>query len=342
MTNARWKRYGRWAAIPLATWLVAELAVGAFFRRESRWYERAIADLETGPPAKTLFLGSSRVNAAIDETAAQTETGSRALNLGMGYSTTTTHYLGLRSLLDKRANQLKGATLFIEAPGGWPDARTWRDPWADATPGGVFPYIRTGDLPAVWQTTDSFENKVQITIRTALGFSNILTRKDKVQQYALKANDEILAPRLAGQGANPAKLTGDGGIRVDPEALTEVRRIAEATVTEEMREPVPLVDWNRTVLADLVRMVKAHDGRVVFFYPPMAPTMARPYDRPESLAAAAKFVGVAQTWGSPVVHAPFASTDADYPDLWHLRRDRAAEFTRLLLQTLAKSETVEK
>lgn len=331
----------QWVVIPLMIWLVAEVVVGKLFAHNTRWYEAASSELSSGPAAQALFVGSSRVAAAVDASAAD-QAGCEFLNhpfhtinVGIGDSNIATHYLGMRDLLDKHPDKLRDVTIFVEAAGGLPDDRSWKDPWQESSIGMFLPYLRLSDFSSVWGSQDSFENKTQVTLRYALKWSNILRRKDKFQQYTFMLNDVKIAPRLAphAEGA-AADMSSEGGIRTDAEAIREVRKKAESFYDRTVANPpAPVDDWDHRVVGDFVRMVHAHGGHVVFFRTPLSSVFKRYFQIPSIQHSAETFDAQAKRWGCPILTVDLPTTDADFPDLWHMRRSLAEEYTRRLMRT---------
>jgi hypothetical protein len=122
------------AVFVLLALVVAELSLRATVGRKTAWYTAA-AQIAKVAPVDYIFVGSSRVAASIDEKYFEQAISQRsgrnvkALNMGMGYCSLANHYFGLRMLLRLNPRNLRGVTVFIEAPLGLPFSETWRDRW---------------------------------------------------------------------------------------------------------------------------------------------------------------------------------------------------------------------
>src|SRR5689334_20241347 len=92
---------------------VANYVVGKFGAKRDVWYPAAIRT-EAWKNASYIMVGSSRIAAAVVPDAS-------IVNFGQGFSTTGEHLLGLRRILDRDKNALRGKVVCIEAPAGLPE-----------------------------------------------------------------------------------------------------------------------------------------------------------------------------------------------------------------------------
>jgi hypothetical protein len=82
---------------------------------------------------------------------------------------------------------------------------------------------------------------------------------------------------------------------------------------------------------DMVRLLRDADGDVVFFVPPESETFQRGYRSAAHRANAARFAEHVRASNTCLLEPSFEYSDADLPDLWHLRLERTAEFTEALV-----------
>jgi hypothetical protein len=70
----------------------------------------------------------------------------------------------------------------------------------------------------------------------------------------------------------------------------------------------------------------------VFYQVPVHEIFAEGYLTPMRQADTAAFAEQARRWDACVVRPAFPTTDADFPDIWHLHADRAPAFSAALAQ----------
>lgn len=336
-----------WRAAAVALVLVAlvEAGVRATVDRVPRWYGAASA-LAARQRVDVLFIGSSRVQAAVRPAsfAARLAAGRAAmplaLNMGLGYATSFEHYLGIRNLLAEHPRHLRGVVVFMEAPGGVPWPTRAHEPWAaPEQPWMLVDLLRVGDLPALLRAPGlDVATRIHLGVRFALRDLALMNRRERVRVQVL----EHWLPRVAalkrpdlGRGpALGADLQGPGlvSFRVDAAGVQAARaqglRFAQALTTSQ----APLGGFEGTVEERLVRLVAAAGGQVVFFEPPQSTPFQRVYETPVRRADVAAFAQQARAWGTPVLRPAFVYDDADLPDLWHLRPERADAFSRALAE----------
>jgi hypothetical protein len=327
----------RWISallLPLCVLALAEAGARGWSAREKRWYDRAAVQLSRGPVG-ALFIGSSRVAAAIDENAWNAAASETAINLGQGFSTYQEHYFGLRDLIAQYPERFRGAAIFIEAPRGMPDPSTWQDPWVHPeSPRMLVPVLRVGDLPGVWSAPLTFETKSRITFGFVLRPSALFTQKDRLGSGFLLLGEDFFARKLAGVKPAPGNgdLTGAGGIRTDPESVKRARITAVRMANEDIQSQRPVAAWDRTVMHDIVRLAQQAGARPIFFEMPVCSVQSSVFDTAIRRRDRQTFFESAKRWGTPIVRTTIVLTDEDFPDLWHLRKSRAAAFTQALAE----------
>lgn len=339
--------WAQWLLLPLALLAVAEGCARRSVDHVPRWYGAAEALAAQGP-ISALFIGSSRVEAAVaplefeDEAARLGGLRGRALNLGRGYSTDAMHWFGVRNLLLEHPHNLRGVAVFVEVPGGLPFTSSWRtSPWARAEqPWMLAEVLRRRDLAGVWRSSGlDFETRLHLLARFTLRPLSLLRRRERVRETALEAAAALsqgrrprwpVAPPLGADLAGP----GVGSIRTDNEAVQAARRLAQEFARQmrgwEGRPQAPMRGFQHTVLASLVALVNAHGGQVVFFVPPQGEVFLATYRTPLRSEDRRLFAEQARAWNALLLDPEFPYDDSDLPDLWHLRPERAPEFSRAL------------
>jgi len=311
---------------------------GAKRIRQDIWFSR-IAGQGMGHTADALFIGSSRVSAAV-----RSEVFDKALsellrhpiqsaNLGMGGSTMTEWVLGLRRLQELNPDAIRGSVVFIEAPVGVPEYRTWKDSWlVESAPELLTRYLEPDDLGGFLRSATPVHQKIVVLAELELGIEENLSR---LRSRARAGFDEQTLPATEGiigepPWLPPQDLSTTGGIQSDPRGLLRSRITALANVRSELARQVPRRDWDSTTLRGLVDRIRGMGALPVFFEMPLSREMASMYATPVRAEDRVAFQRAVAEWRIPYIQPAIATTDADFPDIWHLRKSRAAEYTAQL------------
>ena len=136
-------------------------------------------------PIDVLFIGSSRVAAAIDTQAfAEALPGPRpnVVNAGAGYTTAAEFHLALRNTFREHPDRLRNAVIFIEAPYGMPDSTTWSDRWSHPdSPETLIPLLHWEDVASYWNDVRGetlavrMEERLRLTFDYTFRFSRLIT-----------------------------------------------------------------------------------------------------------------------------------------------------------------------
>ncbi len=340
-------RVVNWVVIPLIVVVVAEGIARVGLRSYGPWYS------QTGP-VDFVFIGSSRVASAIDENAfadvmaAYVGHPVRVLNLGRGDSTAAEQALGLRALDQSMPRSARKYVLFIEAPGGLPDPLmqgTWKDPWVfPAAKGLIVRMLRGQDIGPMWSSHMGFGTKLQLSVEWLLQRSDLVTYKDGWHDIIINKSTTELSrglgkvdPSLNDTSSQPANLRSAGGIRTDPAGVELAREEAIATKNQDLSTQTAWGNWDGQIIADIVRRHEAEGGQVVFYDMPLSSYFQRTYATTTRAGDRAVFTKWEDQIGTPHVHPHFATSDADFPDLWHMSASLAPVFTRALAQAWLNS-----
>ncbi len=333
----------QWLVVPCLVLGAAELAARHSPAGVPRWYAAADA-LAAREPLDVLFIGSSRVEAAVDveafEAAVWRRSGRRvrALNLGRGYSTDAAHFFGVRNLLERHPERLRGLDVFAEAPGGLPFPTYWRHtPWAQPEqPFLLAEQLRAHDLRGLWRFAGlDLETRLHVSARVLLRRCTLFGQRERVRELALGLLPAMWDGRLGATLTAPPlgadlRAMGRGSIRSDPEAVRAARALALDFGRSLSAHQAPWRNYAPTISASLVALLRARGGRVVFFEPPQSTPFLAAYATPLRQEDARQFAEQARAWGTTVLRPDFAYDDGDLPDLWHLRPERAPEFSARL------------
>jgi hypothetical protein len=320
----------------LAAGLCLEGAVRASGYRLPRWYPTVAEDQAWRAASnRVVFVGTSRTFASVDERAFSGATGVIAVNMGQGFSTITTHALGLRYLAERAG--LAGATVVIEAPGGLPDPATWQDPWFSAErPQWLLSVLRLSDYPALWRSTTPLEDTLTASFRGLAVGSRLAAYREDVRVSSLG----WVYDRVRGRSSTDPERDDQEDIvlpvRRNP---ADRERIRETAVLEGQRWLVGTrhVHWDTTVVATMVKTVQAAGGRVVFLSIPLSSAMTVGIETPLAHANRQSFDVAMTKWGTPLVMVPGEFGDEEIPDLWHLSRRARDRFTAGLVEMWSRT-----
>jgi len=290
-------------------------------------------------PVDVVFIGSSRVTAAISPAVVQSGlsdslgTRVRVVSEGKGFSTLALHYFGLKRLYRNHPDKMNGALVLVEAPGGIPIYQEWSDKWV------------TDTWPTLMGPLLDRHNVVQ--------FLSESPNSPGAKAYAVAAAPlrtvryvRYLQPRLESRfngrfspdhpGKPTADLVGDGGIRIDSVGVALVRE----QVLAGHEEHVDRSEWNwdTSVIGDIVRLVRENGGDVAFYEMPVSspwevqfPSEVRETER-QSFHAWINENDLAYV---PI--SDFGTTKEDFPDLVHLRKTRRSAFSERVSDGLLES-----
>ena len=293
-----------------------------------------------------LFLGSSLTLLCIDSPGFDEEvlkdTGKkiRSLNMGMGYSTAAEYYLGLRYLIAHDKNALRNKVVFMEAPAGLPVFSSWRDDWMDAKhPRLLTYYLDWSDIWKYWTLTNaSFGEKVYLPLAK---YSSLASYGPVLQElFMQEINTKLKWLSPAQQGLNsktsPRDLAAVGGVRTDDEGVEAARRSVAAASSTQLKNQTA-INWNDTIVADIVKLVHANGGKVYFLNVPVSTVFKRRFETAIRTLDKQEFEKMLDQWNCKIIEPKFSSTgDEDFPDLLHLRASRSPEFSRAAADAYSK------
>jgi hypothetical protein len=314
------------------------------------WYPFAEKTLQK-QNADFVFIGSSRVAAAIDgpafEKAAEESMGrpAHALVIGQGYSTPVEHYLGLRNLLAANPQSLSKVTVFVEMPAGQLVEGHLRGHWVhEEAPNLLVPLLKQGDLAEFWHSSDSLPSKVAVSFQTQTSWSQLLASRKRIKGFTLAAGRSLLEQGLlrAGLAAAPGEasidLAAQGGILTDTEHVARARKLADELASEARRSERPFQADDFSIYTALISLVKSHGGQVVFYEMPMSTVSRQVAETEIGRANVRRSQEWVQGWQCLLLRPQFVVTDDDFPDLWHLRKSRAAEFSEQLAESWQRAQ----
>jgi len=324
----------------LAIFILIPLIIGEIASRRLTapfWFDQT-AQSKTQNSIDFMFVGTSRVAAAIDEDVFKREMSSQlgrgveAINFGRGYSTITQYYLGLRKIARQKPWVMQGCVVFMEAPGGLAFADTWADKWVwSEMPQYAAPYLTTNDLGRLWRESETnIDEKIYLSLAT---YSELVQKLPGLKLRVLAKGEQVSSGLLTKAGMLPpssSDLSGNGGTRTDAVGIAVARRAALQVAADGLKNQQPLRHWEKSIFKDIVELITTHGGRVVLFRSPLSPAQAEPYQTALRRSDQELFSHQAAAWGVPILTVPCPTEDSDFPDGWHLRRSKAPQYTQAL------------
>lgn len=306
------------------------------------WYGPLIDAYGQGYKANFLFVGTSRTRAAIhpdtwDSVMAQAlHARTSTVNLGMGWCTPMEHWHGLRKLLAEYPDALRGTAVFLEAGDGIGYPERWDGNWiVEDRRDLLVPYMDRSDLPHLWKSGTSLEARLSIAVDLLVpAFDQFPRFRHLVRSNLDSAGRSIVDgiwPKEPDSSAPGSDLSSAGGVRTDLKGVELAMHMADSMAAADLRDQKPYGDWDSTVQADIVRLVKDAGGIPIFVKIPFSPVQSAPLRTSLRQADRRTFQAALSRWGlPPVVEADFPTTSGDFPDKWHLRKTLAPAFTRAL------------
>ncbi len=308
-----------------------------------QWFN-GYANLYRNAHLDFLFLGNSIINAAVREkefAEIVSEKGKpprQALNLGQGYTSPVEYLFGLERMVSVNPHVMEGSTFFLPATGGLPDIRTLSDNWMNwHQPALLADYI---DYPNLWRycmmSNISLSEKVLLI---ASKHSELIAQGGLLRVGTMYSLDE--AAEWLTHGGKIAKkgvlIVQEGGIRTDAAALRNFQEQAHRQAAADLKDQKP-VDWDTTVLKDIVTYVKAHGGKMCFCYIPVGSVMRKPLSTEIRQQDMKNFEKVVKDWGCTYYKPDFQPEgDQDFPDLMHLSEPKSHLYTKALAEAYLRN-----
>ncbi|MBA3857515.1 MAG: hypothetical protein C0507_11460 [Cyanobacteria bacterium PR.3.49] len=307
-----------------------------------QWFN-GYADILRQAHLDVMFMGNSIINAAVREKKFAeliSEKGKpprAAINLGQGYTTPVEYLFGLRRMVEVNPHVLEGSVIFMPATGGLPDTRKWSDNWMNwHQPALLSAYISYPDL---WKYCQKPNVPLSEKVLLVASMHSELVSQGQLLRVATMFSLDEAAEWLTHGGKIAKKgvlIVQEGGIRTDEKAVAYMKFVAKRNAAEDMKDQKP-IDWNDTVLKDIVTYVKEHGGKMCFCYIPVSSVMREPLSTPTREQDMRNFEKVAADWGCKYYKPDFKPQgDDDFPDLAHLSEPKSYEYTKALAEAFLK------
>lgn len=288
------------------------------------------------------FIGSSHVAAAIDEQILNDQLKSdsiTAFNVGRGTSTGTVFYLALEKLA--REGLLNNAKVFLEAPRGisFYTESKFGGEWINSQNIHLLiPYLDTRSFIEFWKYSgNTFPTKIDVslnylfyTMRVSSLIREILQRNsfkeliDKI--LGNTGNKMINEPEIQSE----QNLTAKGGIKVDSMSVADARKLAYAYFNEvaHNQKIVSVSGWQQSRLNDIIKLLDKYNAELVLYDMPISSVEAQIFQTDIANQNRQNFRKYLDDHQPQYISFDFSTyTDADFPDLWHVSKDKSVEYT---------------
>ena len=327
----------QWIIIPLVFFALAEKRVSQWIDQQATWYADVGRPQWETPPENVdfLFIGSSRVSAAIDAThfAEQGETPTTALNFGLGFSKPIQHLFGLRNLIEAHPEALEGVTVFLEAPAGLPEYETRDDPWYFKQSPQMLTYRMQADDMADFRTRAfPFAKRAEVERLYAMRGLRMFTYRNWLKRLIDRRFKQKITAKFGSKEIKheAGDLGTDGGVRNDKAGIELVREAVKLEAIKAMQQPIP--PYDQMILKEINELLTPVNGRIVLYDIPLSTVKRSVFVNAASAANREQLRTNLQARGFTTLLPDFKYTDEDFPDASHLRKSRKKEFTRSLFK----------
>lgn len=289
-----------------------------------------------------LFIGSSRVPACINSSLLKTiSNGKVVVNGGRGYMTPGISYQALKNKLEESPEYLKDAMVFLEYPGydNYTNAfkddqmRVHESSFGDKTsmPHLILPHLTFKSFLQYWkESNNSIPVKLELSMLYCLSSYRTIPY---VNEKFSRLNSELFRTR-------DAHLVQEGGIKTEGFDFAIQAAIDLANENKAKLEEAPLItkeELNNSSLCKIHELIAAHGGKLIMYQMPLHSVQEDVYSSPQ----AQKNTQIFEAWLSDcniriIYLDKLKFQDKDFPDTWHLARDRRDEFTTSFYHEIEK------
>ncbi len=290
---------------------------------------------------KYVFIGTSRIAAAILVDFMKEEGDKECyINAGRGYSTAVIQNLGLRDLARRKHGNLNGTIIFVESPGGncLYTGDHQRSMWVDKrSPQLIIPFLDKKTLMDFWRYSDNtFLTKTNVTV---LYFSRCYLYSCFIKEVLSRNsfNDLLVKTGIVKDDRAPSTLTVQGGIKTDENSIEENKNRSLEYFTE-VKNSMKLIDdksLSASEFSEMVEFSRKYHAQIVAFGIPLTTIQKATYGCSVAEENARKFKTWLYSRNIKYFQINFKTSDSDFPDLWHLSVYKAAEYTRVLADSLS-------
>jgi hypothetical protein len=291
-----------------------------------------------------LFIGSSRVPATINaDIIMEHENDKVAIVAGRGYTGAGMHYQALQNKLSNHPDYLKDACVFIEYAGSGTYTENFKEdklrvyePVDDTDkpmPHLLIPHLTIKSLFTFLKESKN-SNSVKREMILLYVFSFYRTSEFIKEKY-----HRLTTPIFT---KNESKLVSEGGIRNDNIDIAKQRAVSIAQIRKKEIEndpPITFSALDSSSLSKFHELITNNGGKLILFEMPLHSLQKDIYSSEKAKENKKTFEQWISARNIPVIYTDeFECQDSDFPDTWHLGKDRRDEFTNLLYSKLINSQ----
>lgn len=302
----------------------------------------AIYANNTTEHADFVFIGSSRIPATINPQLFSKLSNGVTINAGRGYMTPGIHYQAIKNKLKDCPEYLQNTVVLIEYPG----SDFYTSPFEEDMFRVYEPVVETDKpmphllLPHLdFNSFLCFLTKSPNSVGVKIRMASLMSATIRACQFINDKFNSFNTPLF--QSNNSSYLVSEGGIRNDKIEFARQKAIIVANQKKEkIKNDPPLSNELifKSSFFKLYEIIKNNGGTLMVYEMPLHSIQKDIY----STEKAQKNKVVFETWlkenNIPIIYNPdFEYIDVDFPDTWHLSRDRRDEFTMKLYNQIDKA-----
>jgi hypothetical protein len=284
-----------------------------------------------------LFIGSSKTISSIDVSEIERLNDTVvAINAGKGYSYFAFHYWALKRTLEKNPQILMNSKVIVELNGGINFTENFEKvkfTLNDNQPYMYIPHLNFGLLKDFIKYSDC---RPSLKIKLMALYSCSLLRAAPFLFENLQ--------RIGNQYKYTEDLAEGGGLKTDQESITMIRNMAiEGAKTnmeqQKFQNPLTEEDMNNSIMSKLKDLVINNGGQLIFLDMPQHSSQKAMYTTGLNLKNKEVFSLWAQKNGIKYLNTDdFSYNDDDFPDYFHINRNRMAEYTQIVFKKINQTD----
>ena len=289
--------------------------------------------------ADFIFIGSSRIPASINEFLFSKISGKKVICAGRGYMTFGVHYQALKNKVKNHPNFLKNSIVLVEyaAEPQWTssflnDQMLVYEPkvlgYDKPMPQLMLPHLSLNSLIEFLKISN---NTISVKIQMLLFHSSFYRSSVYVQERYKNLSNNFL---FADKNKKKESLVSSGGIKNTKFEIAKEKAIVHAKLAQDKIESNPELSFeilNNSSLFALNKFIKTNGGSLVLFKMPLHSVQKNIGSSKKASLNKIVFEDWLKSLDIPIVNnTNFKYDDKDFPDYWHLSKQRRDEFTELL------------
>ena len=306
-----------------------------------RYFDVVEASIEKQEKIDFIFLGYSRTAASVNTEVfmkyfnGANKNHGKVFNLANGSISVPEYYLGLKKIFKSYPDKLKGAKIFIEAPGLVLEPFDWeKDTWGNPKARGPLTEVLLWeDIPGLFKSHTS--DKAYVFAEFCNPFK-IWDKRIYIREMIVKWRlDNNLKNYFSNTtDKNEKLLTNKGGIRTDKEGILLNRKMVIETTTSRIHREMGA--WDKSIVQDIINLIRKNNCDIVFFQAAESSLYYESYKDSIHQLNQKKFKMYLDRNKVILVAPKCRFPDEDFPDLSHLSDAKSPFFTNCLIDEYLK------